>query len=67
LEQGSTLHLAIPTLETLHKGWSSCAEQSKYAQFALALTAAAAKVDEYYEKMMDSPAYIMAMHLSIIL
>ena len=66
-EQGSTLHLAIPALETLHKAWSSHAEWSKYARFALALTAAAAKLDEYYEKTTDSPAYIMAMCSSFIL
>ena len=60
-EQGSTLHLAIPALETLHRAWSSRVERPKYAWFASALKAAAAKLDEYYEKTTDSPAYIMAM------
>jgi len=31
-EHGSTLHLAIPALETLHKAWSSRAERPKYAR-----------------------------------
>jgi len=60
-DQGSTLHLAIPTLETLHKSWSSRAERPKYARFAAALRTAAGKLDEYYEKTTDSPAYIIAM------
>jgi hypothetical protein len=60
-DQGSTLHLAIPALETLHKAWSSRAEKLKYAHFGPALKAAAAKLDEYYKKTTDSPAYIMAM------
>ncbi|KIM87794.1 hypothetical protein PILCRDRAFT_85648 [Piloderma croceum F 1598] len=62
-DAGTTLHLAIPALETLHQAWSSRAERSKYARFAPALTAAAKKLDEYYEKTTDSPAYIMAMLL----
>lgn len=67
-ERGSTLHLAIPALETLYKAWSSRAERPKYALFATSLNAAAAKVDEYYEKTTQSPAYIMAMcKLSFIL
>ncbi|KIK47782.1 hypothetical protein CY34DRAFT_8650 [Suillus luteus UH-Slu-Lm8-n1] len=60
-ERGSTLHLAIPALETLHKAWSSCTERSKYAQFAPALKDAAAKVDEYYEKTTHSTAYVLSM------
>jgi hypothetical protein len=60
-EQGSTLHLAILALETLYKAWSSRAERSKYVRFAPALKAAAAKVDEYYEKTTHSAAYILAM------
>ena len=63
-DQGSTLHLAIPALETLHKAWSSRAERFKYARFKPALTAAAAKLEEYYEKTTDSPAYVMAMRES---
>lgn len=50
----------IPALETLHRAWSSHAERSKYTWFATSLQAAAAKVDEYYEKTTQSPAYVMA-------
>src|ERR1700677_2669661 len=57
----STLHLAIPALEALHKAWSSRATRPQYERFAPALDAACAKIDEYYEKTTDSPAYIMAM------
>jgi hypothetical protein len=60
-ERGSTLHLAIPALETLHKAWSSRAEKPKYARFSHALKTAAAKLDEYYEKTTDSLAYVIAM------
>jgi hypothetical protein len=60
-DQGSTLHLAIPALETLHKAWFSRSERTKYRYFAPALEAAVKKLDEYYEKTTDSPAYIMAM------
>ncbi|KAG1886810.1 uncharacterized protein F5891DRAFT_1200722 [Suillus fuscotomentosus] len=44
-KKGSTLHLAIPALKTLHKTWSSRAERAKYARFAPALTATTEKVD----------------------
>jgi hypothetical protein len=64
-KQGSTLHLAIPALETLHKAWSSRSEKPKYARFASALKAAANKIDEYYEKTTNSPAYIISMRLSL--
>jgi len=63
----STLHLGIPALEALHKAWSSRAERPKYALFSLALAKACEKVDQYYEKTTDSPAYIMAMCMLSIL
>ena len=61
LDQGSTLHLAIPALEALHKAWLSRSDRLKYVRFAPALKAAAGKLDEYYEKTTKSPAYIMTM------
>ena len=39
-DAGSTLHLAIPALETLHKSWLSHVGWPKYARFAPALNAA---------------------------
>jgi hypothetical protein len=60
-DRGSTLHLAIPALKTLHKAWFSRSERTKYRYFAPALDAAVNKLNEYYEKTTDSPAYIMAM------
>jgi len=63
-KRGSTLHLALPALETLYRAWSLHAERPKYARFSQALEAAAAKVNEYYEKTTNTPAYIMAMGLS---
>jgi hypothetical protein len=62
-DAGTTLHLAIPALEALHKAWSSRSRRPKYARFAPALDAAAQKIDEYYEKTTVSPAYVMAMCL----
>ena len=67
MDAGTTLRLAIPPLETLHRAWSSCSEQSKYSRFAPALSAAAQKLDEYYERTTDSPAYIMAMRACLLL
>jgi hypothetical protein len=60
-EQASTLHLAIPALEALHRAWSSRADRPKYERFADALKTACTKIDEYYEKATESPAYVMAM------
>ncbi|KAG1823967.1 uncharacterized protein BJ212DRAFT_1476821 [Suillus subaureus] len=62
-ESTTTLHLAIPALETLHQAWSSCAEWPKYSHFTPALHATAQKLNEYYEKTTDSPAYVMSMLL----
>lgn len=64
-DAGTTLHLAVPALEALHKAWSSCAGQPKYSRFAPALDAAADKINEYYEKTTKSPAYVMTMDLSV--
>lgn len=60
-EQVSTLHLAIPALEALHRAWSSRAERPKYERFFPALEAAYTKINDYYEKTTESPAYILAM------
>jgi hypothetical protein len=62
-KQVSTLHLAIPALEALHKAWSSCAACPKYEWFVPALHAAFTKIDDYYEKTTETPAYIMAMSM----
>jgi hypothetical protein len=37
----------------------------KYSPFAPALHAACGKIDEYYEKTTESPAYIMAMSMNL--
>jgi hypothetical protein len=65
-DQVSMLHLGIPALKALHKAWSSQVERPKYAPFSPALAKACEKVDEYYEKTMDSPAYILAMCMLLI-
>jgi hypothetical protein len=65
-DQASTLHLAIPALEALHRAWFSRAERPKYERFAPALKAAYMKIDEYYEKTTESPAYILAMSTSLL-
>jgi hypothetical protein len=64
LDHGLTLHLAIPAPETLHRSWISQAERPKYIQFADVLQAAANKLDVYYKRTTDTPAYIITMCLS---
>lgn len=46
-ENASTLHLAIPALEALHRAWSSRAEHPKYEHFYSALEARYQKINEY--------------------
>ncbi|KAF8240515.1 hypothetical protein L208DRAFT_1232243 [Tricholoma matsutake] len=58
------IHYAIPVLEALHRAWSSRAGHSKFQLFAPTLHAACKKINEYYEKTTDSPAYIMSMILN---
>lgn len=65
-DQASTLHLAIPALEALHKAWLSRAERPKYERFAPALAAAYTKIDGYYAKTTTSPAYVLAMSTSFL-
>ncbi|KAG2131866.1 hypothetical protein BD769DRAFT_1386572 [Suillus cothurnatus] len=60
-DAGTTLHLAVPALKAFHKAWSSCAGWTKYSCFTPALDAAADKIDKYYEKMTESPTYVMTM------
>ncbi|OBZ65234.1 putative AC transposase [Grifola frondosa] len=62
-DQVPSLHLAIPTLEALHKAWSSRAERNKYRAFSLALHVAVAKIETYYNKTEDSDAYVVSMYL----
>ncbi|KAJ7315399.1 ribonuclease H-like domain-containing protein, partial [Mycena albidolilacea] len=59
----STLHLALPALETLHSTWSGRAKNLKYSCFWGALEEAVAKVDKYYQKTSTSDAYTFAMVL----
>ncbi|KAI9436377.1 hypothetical protein F5148DRAFT_1357372 [Russula earlei] len=49
-DQATTLHLALPTLEALHKAWSKHAEHAKYLKFVPALNAGLAKIEEYYDR-----------------
>ncbi|KAJ6521455.1 hypothetical protein DFH09DRAFT_939041 [Mycena vulgaris] len=42
-----TLHLALPTLETLHADWTRCAADPLYSDFVAAPEQALEKVDEY--------------------
>ena len=58
--------MAIPALEALHRAWSSHAERLKYQRFAYALKCACTKIDDYYEKTTQSPAYIMAMSMFLL-
>lgn len=60
-DQVLTLHLGIPVLEALHRAWTSRVNRIKYTPFSLALQAACHKIDDYYEKTTDTPAYIIAM------
>ena len=62
-DKATTLHLAIPALEALYKAWSSRAKRPKYDRFGPALHAACIKIDDYYERTTESPAYILAMIL----
>ncbi|KAF8240617.1 hypothetical protein L208DRAFT_1514732, partial [Tricholoma matsutake] len=62
-DKGSTLHLALPALEALHKAWTKRAERVKYIDFVPALNAGLAKIAEYYDRTADSDAYTFAMLL----
>lgn len=60
-DQGTTLHLALPALEALHKAWSTRLKRDKYHEFTRALKAGIAKIEEYYERTSDSDAYTFVM------
>jgi len=64
-ENVPTLHHAIPSLEALYRAWSSWAAHPKYQPFVATLNAACAKIDEYYEKTTQSPAYVLSMSMSL--
>ena len=61
-DKGSTLHLALPALEALHKAWTKRAKRVKYIDFVPALNAGLAKIAEYYDRTADSDAYTFAMY-----
>jgi hypothetical protein len=60
-DEGPSLHSGLPALEALHKAWSSRSEKGKYSDFRDALTDAAAKIAEYYDKTATSDAFNFAM------
>ncbi|KAF8219872.1 hypothetical protein L208DRAFT_1188116, partial [Tricholoma matsutake] len=62
-DKGSTLHLALPALEALHKAWTKRAERIKYIDFVPALNAGLVKIAEYYDRTADSDVYTFAMLL----
>ncbi|KAJ6587285.1 hypothetical protein B0H10DRAFT_1204461 [Mycena sp. CBHHK59/15] len=59
----STLHLAIPALESLHAVWTKRSDDPEFSRFHNALGQALAKVDEYYNKTSNSNSYMFAMVL----
>ena len=60
-DRATTLHLALPALEALHKAWSKCAERVKYLNFVTALNAGLVKIEEYYDHTAECDAYTFAM------
>jgi hypothetical protein len=60
-DDGPSLHSGLPSLEALHKAWSSCAKKDKYFDFSTALDDAAAKIAEYYDKTAASDAFLLSM------
>ena len=65
-DRGTTLHLALPALEALHKAWTTRLTRTKYQEFSSALEAGLSKVEEYYERTRDLDAYTFVMR-SVIL
>jgi len=55
----------LPAMEGLYNAWTTRAKKQKYAPFVEALNAAAAKIDEYYQKTATSHAYTFAMRKRI--
>ncbi|TFY73438.1 hypothetical protein EWM64_g10574 [Hericium alpestre] len=62
-DQYPSLALAIPALESLHRAWSKCLNNPKYAPFHPALAAALDTIKSYYELTADSDAYLISMVL----
>ena len=60
-DDGPSLHSGLPSLEALHKAWSSRAKKDKYFDFSTALDDAAAKIAEYYDKTAASDAFLLSM------
>lgn len=56
-----TLHNALPTIEKMYSAWKKASEKLRYSVFKPALEAAIAKLDEYYQRMAESDAHIIAM------
>ena len=54
------LYAVIPSLEGLHKAWSSRADKAEYASFSNALHAACDKISKYYDKTGHSDAYVVS-------
>ncbi|KAF8232595.1 hypothetical protein L208DRAFT_1271336 [Tricholoma matsutake] len=64
-DRGTTLHLALPALEALHKAWTKRVTHSKYRDFVPMLEAGLAKIEEYYDHTADSDAYTFGMLLDL--
>ncbi|KAK6987994.1 ribonuclease H-like domain-containing protein [Favolaschia claudopus] len=62
-DEGPSMHLAIPALESIHRNWEEQAEKISNVEFKPALDAGLAKIEEYYNKVTDSEAYLFCMLL----
>ncbi|KZT24066.1 hypothetical protein NEOLEDRAFT_1210327 [Neolentinus lepideus HHB14362 ss-1] len=61
-EHGPSLHLALPALEALRKGWQIRKDRGgKYSPFISALRSGITKINEYYMRTVKSEAYVMSM------
>jgi len=58
---GTTVHIALPAIEALHKAWSTRLMREKYQVLVPAMAAGLDKIEECYDRNSDADVYTFAM------
>ena len=63
-EKQPTLWRALPAIEELQTAWEAKHDNSKYATYRTAINDGLAKLNKYYSRYDEKPAYILVLGMS---
>jgi hypothetical protein len=64
-EKRPTLWRALPAIEELQTAWENKRDNPKYATYQTAINDGLAKLNKYYSRFDEKPAYVLALGMSL--